>query len=277
MSNNIFEQIKHVNEYGQEYWSGRELSKVLEYSEYRFFVHVIEKAKISCKNSKQKITDHFDDVLDMVEIGSGATRSLQNYKLSRYACYLIIQNADPTKEIVALGQTYFAIQTRKQEINEQFMEDKKRVLLRDELTNRNKVLAKTAKASGVTKFGVFQDYGYMGLYGGLRQKDIHVKKKLKSNEKILDHMGAEELAANLFRSTQAEAKLRRENIVGEQKANKTHFEIGKKVRSTIKELGGEMPENLPKVEHIKNVKKRNKTLCSKADDLVSEGEGCELG
>ncbi|KKP37446.1 MAG: hypothetical protein UR28_C0030G0003 [Candidatus Peregrinibacteria bacterium GW2011_GWF2_33_10] len=260
-SKNIFEQIKHVNEYGQEYWSARELMPMLGYIEWRKFEGVIGRAKDACKNSGNNILNHFGDSAKMVAIGSDTKRSLNDYNLSRYACYLIAQNGDSRKEEIALAQTYFALQTRKQEMSEQLIEDRKRVLLRDELTNRNKDLAKAAKTAGVTKFGVFQDYGYMGLYGGLRQKDIHDKKNLKPNEKILDHMGAEELAANLFRSTQTEAKLKRENIIGEQKSNKTHFEIGKKVRSTIKELGSEMPENLPKMEHVKNAKKRNQALC----------------
>lgn len=272
MNNNIFEKIKHVNEYGQEYWSARELMPSLGYIEWRKFEGVIEKAKDACKNSSQSIQDHFGGAAKMISIGSGtvkeASRKVSDYNLSRYACYLIAQNGDSRKEEIALAQTYFAIQTRKQEINEQLLEDKKRVLLRDELTSRNKNLFKAAKSAGVTKFGVFQDYGYMGLYGGLRQKDIHTKKNLKASEKILDHMGSEELAANLFRSTQAEAKLRRENIIGEQKANTAHFDVGKKVRTTIEELGGTMPEDLPKLEHVKNPKKRIKENKKAAKILV---------
>lgn len=256
MNNNIFESIKHVNEYGQECWSGRELYKLLGYTEYRKFLPVIAKAKEACTNSLEMVENHFAQVSEMVKIGSGSERAISDYKLSRYGCYLIAQNGDPKKEQIALAQTYFALQTRKQEMSEQFLEDSKRILLRDDLTIRNKELAKAAQNAGVTKFGIFQDYGYMGLYGGLRQKDIHKKKDLKPEEKILDHMGSEELAANLFRSTQAEAKLRRENIVGEQKANNTHFDVGKKVRTTIEELGGTMPEDLPKLEHVKNPRKR---------------------
>jgi DNA-damage-inducible protein D len=219
MSNNIFEQIKKVNEYGQEYWSARDLSKILGYTEYGKFLPAIERAKESCKNSGQNIDDHFAGVSDMVKIGSGAERTVSDYSLSRYACYLIAQNGDPRKEEIALAQTYFAIQTRKQEVQQQLIEDNKRVYLRDEMKTHNKQLAQAAKEAGVINYANFQDYGYIGLYGGLRQRDIHAKKKLKQKEAILDHMNSEELAANLFRATQAEAKLKRENILGQHKAN----------------------------------------------------------
>jgi len=240
----IFEKIKQVDEAGGEYWSARELAKILEYSEYRHFLPVIEKAKESCENSKHKASDHFEDLLEMVEIGSGAIREISDIKLSRYACYLIVQNANPAKEVVALGQSYFAIQTR----------------LQDELIRHNIQLASAAKEAGVVTsidYAIFQNHGYQGLYGGLDSKGIHEKKGLKKSEKILDHMGSTELAANLFRATQAEEKLRREKITGKQKANKTHFEVGKKVRQTIKELGGRMPEKLPTAENIKKIEKRN--------------------
>jgi DNA-damage-inducible protein D len=258
MSNNIFEQIKKVNEYGQEYWSARDLSKILGYTEYGKFLPAIERAKESCKNSGQNIDDHFAGVSDMVKIGSGAERTVSDYSLSRYACYLIAQNGDPRKEEIALAQTYFAIQTRKQEVQQQLIEDNKRVYLRDEMKTHNKQLAQAAKEAGVINYANFQDYGYIGLYGGLRQRDIHAKKKLKQKEAILDHMNSEELAANLFRATQAEAKLKRENILGQHKANQAHLDVGKKVRQTIKELGGTMPENLPIPDNIKESKKRLK-------------------
>jgi len=186
----------------------------------------------------------------MVSIGSNAKREVSDYYLSRYACYLIIQNADPTKKIVAEGQTYFALQTRKQELSEGLLEDRKRVYLRGEMSDHNKKLAKTAKEAGVWNYGEFTDFGYMGLYGGMRSKDIHTKKKLKPSRKILDHMGSEELGANLFRATQAEAKIRRDGIHGQEKVSKAHFEVGKKIRSTIAEIGGTMPENLPSMESI---------------------------
>lgn len=253
-----FEKIKKINEYQSEYWSARELAKTLEYSEYRHFLPVIEKAKEACAKSGQPIKDHFEDILDMITLGKTATRQVQDILLSRYACYLIMQNADPSKEIVALGQTYFAIQTRRQERQDQLIEDHKRVVLRGEVTTHNKHLAETASKAGVQNYGVFTNYGYMGLYGGLDTRQIHRKKRLKQSQKILDHMGSEELAANLFRATQADAKLRRENIQGEAKANQAHFEVGRKVRQTIRELGGTMPENLPVPDSINKAKGRIK-------------------
>ena len=252
----IFESIKHVNEYGSDYWSARELFKALEYSEYRNFLPVIAKAKEACKNSGQDINSHFVEVHDMVEVGSGAERAIDNVNLSRYACYLIIQNSDPSKEIVALGQTYFAIQTSRQEKTDRLVEDQTRLKLRDEVKKHNVSLAEAADNAGVKSFGIFQNYGYMGLYGGLGAKEIHERKKLKKSQKILDHMGSEELAANLFRATQADAKLRRENIQGERNANLTHNFVGQKVRKTIRELGGTMPEELPPADGIGKVKTR---------------------
>jgi DNA-damage-inducible protein D len=264
VAGNIFEQIKKVNEYSQEYWSARDLYKLLGYTEYGKFLPAIERAKESCKNSGQKIDDHFAGVSDMVVIGSGAERAVSDYKLSRYACYLIAQNGDPRKEEIALAQAYFVIQTRKQEIHEQLIEDNKRVHLRGEMKTHNKQLAKAARAAGVVNYANFQDYGYMGLYGNMRQKDIHTKKRLKKNEAILDHMGSEELAANLFRATQAEAKLKRENITGQSNASQAHYDVGKKVRQTIKELGGAMPESLSTPDSIKESKKRLKGSAKKS-------------
>ncbi|MDD5770412.1 MAG: DNA damage-inducible protein D, partial [Candidatus Gracilibacteria bacterium] len=206
MEQNIFENIKKINEFGQEYWSARDFYKILEYSEYNKFIPAINRAKESCKNSKNKVEDHFADVSEMVEIGSGAKREIENIYLSRFACYLIIQNADSTKEMVALGQKYFAIQTRKQELQEQYLEDTRRKQLRDEMKKHNSSLAQTADKAGVKNYGPFTNYGYMGLYNGLDATGIHAKKGLKKSQKILEHMGSEELAANLFRATQAEAK-----------------------------------------------------------------------
>ena len=258
----IFEQIKRLDENNNEYWTARDLSKVLEYSEYRHFKAVIDRAKDACKNSGYAVSDHFEDVLDMIELGKGAKRGIEDVKLSRYACYLIVQNADPGKEIVALGQTYFAVQTRLHEIQQMqayqklTSEDDKRIFLRKEMAEHNKHLAEAAKGAGVIEpvdYAIFQNHGYMGLYGGLDAKGIHKRKGLKKSENILDHMGSTKLAANLFRATQTEEKLKRENIKGKQKANQTHFNVGKKVRKTIEELGGTMPENLPVSESIKKI------------------------
>lgn len=264
----IFEQIKRLDESGNEWWSARQLGKILEYSEYRHFKSVVEKAKEACKNSGQAIEDHFEEFLEMVAIGSGAERPMEDgVKLSRYACYLIVQNADPGKEVVAQGQTYFAIQTRLQEIrqmdeyNRLNGEDEKRLFLREEMKRHNIQLADAAKDAGVIEpldYAIFQNHGYMGLYGGLDAKGIHQNKGLKKSQQILDHMGSTELAANLFRATQTEEKLRREEIKGKHQANKTHFDIGAKVRKTIEEIGGTMPENLPVADSIKKIGKTPK-------------------
>ena len=263
----IFEQIKETDENGNEFWGARKLSKILEYSEFRHFLPVIERAKEACLNSEQNIEDHFEDYLEMVSIGSGANRNMESIKLSRFACYLIVQNADPSKEVVAQGQTYFAIQTRLQEIQQMddytrlSSEEEKRLFLRNELKKHNSKLAEAAKNAGVIEnmdYAIFQNHGYMGLYGGLDAKKIHVKKGLKKSQHILDHMGSTELAANLFRATQTEEKLKRDNVKGKNNANKTHLEVGKKVRQTIKELGGTMPENLPVEESIKKIESKEK-------------------
>lgn len=260
MTNNIFEQIKKINEYGKDYWTARDLMAPLGYTRWENFEMAILRAKESCKNSGQEVNDHFRGVTKMVLIGSETERQIDDYKLSRYACYLIAQNGDSRKEEIALAQTYFAIQTRKQEVRELRIEDGKRVYLRDEMKEHNKNLAQAAKEAGVINYANFQDFGYMGLYDGLRQKDIHAGKRLKKKQAILDHMGSEELAANLFRATQAEAKLKRDNIIGQDKANRAHHDVGKKVRQTIKELGGTMPEHLPTPENIRESKKRLKKL-----------------
>lgn len=261
-----FEEIKHINDIGQEYWSARELFTVLDYIKWDKFLNVIKKATQACKSSGQEPDDHFPRVEKLVKIGSGAKRNIGDINLSRYACYLIVQNADPSKEIIALGQTYFAIQTRKQEVLEKSFEklkseEDKRIFLRQEMAEHNKQLADSAKKAGVIQpweYAVFQNHGYMGLYNGLGAKDIHSKKGLKKNQNILDHMGSTELAANLFRATQTEEKLKREKIKGKKKANQTHFEVGKKVRQTIKELGGTMPEDLPTEGSIKKIASEKK-------------------
>lgn len=272
----IFEQIKEIDENGNEFWGARKLSKILDYAEFRNFSPVIERAKESCKNSGQDTIHHFVDYHEEIIHGKGAKQIYQSVKLSRYACYLIVQNADPAKEIVALGQTYFATQTRLQEIQQMQAyqqlrtEDDKRVFLRKEMYEHNLLLAKAAKSAGVIEpidYAIFQNHGYMGLYGGLDAKGIHSKKGLMKSEQILDHMGSTELAANLFRATQTEEKLKRESIKGKQNANQTHFEVGKKVRKTIQELGGTMPENLPVAASIKKLTKPNepKKLKKKKD------------
>lgn len=258
MSQSIFESIKHTNEHHQEYWSARELQIALDYDKWERFEWAIKRAMESCKNSNQKLQDHFAGAGKMIELWKWGIREIPDYRLSRYAGYLIAQNGDPRKETIAQAQTYFALQTRKQELSETLLEDQKRVYFRDEMTEHNKRLARTAKKAGVWNYGEFVDYGYMGLYGGMRNKDIHAKKKLKPSQKILDHMGSEELAANLFRATQAEAKIQREGIQGQMKASKAHYDVGKKIRSTIVEIGGTMPEKLPTIESVAKVKKRVK-------------------
>jgi len=263
-----FERIKRTNDAGMEFWSSREFAGVLGYGDYRNFEGVIEKAKLSCFNSGHRIEDHFVDVTEMIEIGKGGQRPVKTVLLSRYACYLAIQNADPKKEIVAHGQTYFAIQTRRQELADGHIEDGRRVLLREEMRRHNVQLADAAKDAGVIEpidYAIFQNHGYMGLYGGLKQEDIHRRKGLKKSQKILDHMGSTELAANLFRATQAEEKLRRDKVKGKDAANLTHHKVGAKVRQTIRELGGTMPEELPVVESIKKIATKQRKRLGKAE------------
>lgn len=275
-SENIFESIKHIEEDTNiEYWYARELQEALEYSEWRNFEKVINKAKTACQNSNIPVNSQFVDVNKSLNTGLGEML-IRDYKLTRYACYLIVQNSDPRKKIISIGQTYFAIKTRQQELSENFdqlSEDEKRLSIRAELKHHNKSLAEAANLSGVETpkdYAIFQNNGYKGLYGGLGQKEIHQKKGLKKSQKILDHMGSTELAANLFRATQTDEKLRRDNIKSKSKANRTHFEVGAKVRKTIEELGGTMPEDLPtpkksisKIEKEKNnrlaIKNKSKT------------------
>ncbi len=248
-----FEEIRQVNAEGGEFWYARELAPLLEYQDWRNFLRVIDKAKLACELSAHRVGDHFGDTTKMVEIGSGAQRAIEDIELSRYACYLIVQNGDPAKPVIALGQTYFAFQTRKQELSEQGQfnrldEEDRRLMLRTELVRHNKHLAAAAQQAGVDSpidYAIFQDHGYKGLYGGLGAKDIHTHKGLKKSQRILDHMGSTELAANLFRATQAEEKLKRDDVTGKSAANRTHLEVGRKVRQTIQELGGTMPEKLP--------------------------------
>lgn len=260
----VFDQIKQFDDNNVEFWSARDLYHVLEYKDWRNFENVLNKAKEACSNSGHATVNHFVDVTKMVQLGSGAEREIDDVLLSRYACYLIIQNADPSKQIIAQGQTYFAIQTRKQEIQEEqdilgdLTENQRRLYLRREMAEHNKQLVETAKNAGVETqldYAIFQNYGYQGLYNGMTAQDIHRHKGLKKSEKILDHMGSTELAANLFRATQTEEKIKRENIQGKQNANLAHYQVGKKVRKTIEELGGTMPEDLPVTPNIKRIEK----------------------
>ena len=247
------EQLKLLTQDGSEFWSARDLAPLLDYKDWRNFLKVIQKAQQACEASGHETSDHFVEANKMVSLGSGSQRELDDFHLTRYACYLVVQNGDPSKTVIAAGQTYFALQTRRQELSDdesfqQLKEAQKRLLLRNELKEHNKQLVETAQQAGVESgldFAIFQNHGYQGLYGGLDQKAIHKRKGLTDKEKILDHMGSTELAANLFRATQAEEKLRRDKVQGKKLANQTHFEVGRKVRQTIEELGGTMPEDLP--------------------------------
>lgn len=260
---NMFENIKHTDEYGCEYWYARELQTILDYTEWRKFSAVIEKAIMACSNSDANVYDHFVGVDKMVGIGSKASRKILDYKLSRYACYLIAQNSDSRKRVIALAQTYFAIQTRKQEIIEKeynsLTEDEKRIYQRNLTRKGNYSLNQTVKKSGVKNFDKFHNYGYKGLYNGETANDIAKRKGLRYREDILDNMGSDELIVNLFRISQTEQKLRKDNIQSEMDANKTHYEVGSKIRNTIKELGGTMPEDFPKPQKsLKQIEKENK-------------------
>ncbi|WP_439292222.1 MULTISPECIES: DNA damage-inducible protein D [Rahnella] len=267
-----FEKLRLNNENGSEYWSARDLSSLLDYKDWRNFQKVLSRAMQACETSNQEIADHFVDATKMVTLGSTALRELDDVHLSRYACYLVVQNGDPGKPVIAAGQTYFALQTRRQELadDENFKrlrEDEKRLFLRNELKEHNKQLVEVAQQAGVETtldFAVFQNHGYQGLYGGLDQKAIHQRKGLKKSQKILDYMGSTELAANLFRATQTEEKLRRDQVDSKEQANQTHFDVGSKVRKTIEELGGTMPENLPAPEHsIRQIESAAKRLNKK--------------
>lgn len=276
-----FERIRQIDEDSLEFWSARDLMKVLEYTDWRNFKGVLIKAQIACENSGYDPTDHFVGASKMVPLGSDAKREVEDMHLSRYACYLVVQNADPSKEVVALGQTYFAVQTRRQEVSDaaamaELTEDQRRLLLRQRIKHQNTDLASAAKTAGVITgidFAVFQNHGYRGLYAGLTAEAIHKRKKLKKSQHILDHMGTTELAANLFRSTQAEEKLRRDQVQGKDAANAVHYEAGVVVRRAIAELGGTMPEDLPTAESIKKLERAEKKRLaapkkSKKDDEV---------
>ena len=257
-----FESIKHVDENGVEFWYARELMIVLEYKQWRRFEQVIERAKEACKNSNISIDDHFADVGKIVRAGA-TNKDIGDIKLTRYACYLIAQNGDSRKKAIALAQTYFAVQTRKQEITEEeykkLPEDERRLYNRKLVKDRNKVLYAAAQNAGVNNYGKFTNFGYKGLYNNETEADIHRRKGLKPNESILDYMGSEELGANIFRITQTEAKLRNDNVNNEDDACITHYTVGKTVRKAIEELGGTMPENLPTPEKsIKQLEKEER-------------------
>lgn len=270
INESLFESIKHINEYGMEYWTARELMGALGYTQWRRFTDAIERAKEACEASDNRVSEHFAGAGKSSPMPNGGTRQIEDYHLSRYACYLIAMNGDPRKEPIALAQTYFAIKTRQQELVEHFeelTEDERRLAIRGELKRHNKSLADAAHDAGVVTpidYAIFQNYGYMGLYGGLKAKDIAKRKGLKKNEAILDHMGSTELAANLFRATQTDEKLRRDHVQGKAAANQTHLAVGRKVRETIKELGGTMPEDLPTPEEsIQQLEGKQKKLLEK--------------
>lgn len=275
----LFESIKHVDENGNEFWKARELYKVLEYTEYRNFLPAARKAWIACQQSGFDPNDHFVPFNDMVKIGSGAERQVDNIIMSRYACYLTVQNADPSKTIIAQAQTYFAAQTRRAEIlldNAPLTEEEqRRLLLRSEMKKHNVQLAGAAKNAGVETskdYAIFQNAGYEGLYAGLNKQEIHERKGLSKSQDILDHMGSTELAANLFRATQTEEKLRREGIKGKENANKVHKQVGAKVRKAIKDIGGTMPEDLPIAESIKKLERKEKKLKQIKGNKTKEDE-----
>lgn len=271
-----FESIKKFDDQGKEYWTARDLYKILEYTEYNKFLPAARKAWMACRESGFDPNYHFAPFSDMIIVGKGAKRQIDNIKLSRYACYLTVQNADSSKLIVAQAQTYFALQTRRAEIlldqKSLTEEEQRRLLLRSEMKKHNSQLAGAAKEAGVSTnkdYAIFQNAGYQGLYNGLTKKDIHERKGLGKSQDILDHMGSTELAANLFRATQTEEKLRKEGIKGKENANKVHKQVGAKVRKAIKDIGGTMPENLPVAESIKKIERKEKKqhkLTGKSED-----------
>ena len=262
-----FESIKQIDNDGNEYWFARDLQEVLEYSEWRNFSKIIEKAKNACETSGHRVQSEFVDTNKLVDVGANLQRSIQDIVLSRYACYLIAMNGDPRKEVIALAQTYFAVKTHEQEQLELQKEDSLRLQIRQDIKEHNISLAEAANQAGIKEprdYAIFQNEGYKGLYGGLGVKQIHARKGLKKSQKILDHMGSTELAANLFRATQTDEKLRREGIKGKPQANKVHHDVGAKVRQTIKELGGTMPEDLATpTNSIQQIKKERQKKLSK--------------
>lgn len=269
-NNKTFEDIKHIDENGVEFWYARELMSILQYSKWQNFEKILDKAKTSCENSDITVLEHFTDVSKTIKMPKGAEKTILDYKLTRYACYLIAQNGDSRKKVIALAQTYFAVQTRKQEISEkeytELTEDEKRFYQRNLTKKRNYSLNQTAKNSGVKNFDKFHNAGYKGLYNGETADDIAKRKGLRYREDILDNMGSEELAANLFRITQTESRLKKDNISNEKEANKTHYNIGKNIREVIEKNGGTMPEELPTPKKsLKQLEKENKRSLKKAE------------
>ncbi len=270
-----FEDIKHVREDGSEYWSARELGPVLEYSKWENFHNVISRAMIACENSGHNVSDDFPEVRKIVEAGA-TSKPKNDYELSRYACYLIVQNGDPRKEVIALGQTYFAIQTYRQELADHFNqldEDRRRLVVRGDIKQWNQLLAETAHDAGVItneEFAIFQNAGYMGLYGGLDVDDIHSRKRLTAGQKILDYMGSTELIANLFRISQTEEKLRKDHIQGAESATVTHYAVGREVRKAIEKIGGTMPEDLPTPK--KSIQQIEKEQMARLKKKAKEGK-----
>lgn len=249
-----FEDIKNIRPDGTEYWNARELALVLDYTKWENFHKVIKRAMIACENSGRDVFQCFPEVRKTSQMPKGGVKKIVDYELTRYACYLIVQNGDPRKEVIALGQTYFAIQTYRQEVADHFNEldeDSRRLVVRGDIKQWNQLLAETAHSAGVItneEFAIFQNAGYMGLYGGLDVEDIHNRKGLEIGQKILDYMGSTELIANLFRISQTEEKLRKDKVQDAETATAVHGEVGRKVRKAIKDIGGTMPEDLPTPE-----------------------------
>lgn len=274
LGNKSFEEIKQINEHGAEYWSARALQLVLGYNQWRRFEQAIERARISCKKSGNKPNYHFASAGKMMAVGKGANREVIDFQLSRFACYLIVQNGDSRKPEIAEAQKYFAIQTRRQEITDNLTKDLERIQSRKQAAMEFKALSGAAQKAGVQNkmFGVFHDAGYKGLYGGLGCEDIKVKKAIPKNENLMDRMNRTELAANQFRMTQTREKMTRENVRDQRQAISIHEKVGKEVRDAIKRIGGTPPENIPPAEHIRNVENRIKlsNQKNKLNEIESE-------
>lgn len=273
-----FEDLKQANDHGAEYWSARDLQPLLGYSQWRRFEDAIKRAQTSCEQSGNDPAYHFAGAGKMVELGSGSQREVEDFQLSRFACYLIAQNGDPRKPEIAQAQKYFAVQTRRQELSEQLAADMERLELRKQTSEEFKALSGAAQQAGVQNrmFGIFHDAGYKGLYGGLGNEHIKVRKGVPTKEQLMDRMNAIELAANQFRMTQTRDKLAREGIRDQQQAIRAHEQVGQEVRAAIERIGGERPENIPAAEHIKDVEKRIKTAIPKLE-LDARDAGGLLG